>query len=150
MEENEAQKYIIEQANIEVEQTRSWPTKVMAFYVAINFGVVGSLIALQKHDPSFALPCWARIFLTLLIIILSVWVVCLLGRYHLNYLRCRKLQVKFQELHLRSFKEKYDLPDDWFKAHEVRLLRRFQGWGFYLYIVCMVTVLVLMAISLVK
>jgi hypothetical protein len=48
VEEKDAQKYIIEQAKIEVEHTRSWPTKVMAFYVAINFGLVGSLIALQK------------------------------------------------------------------------------------------------------
>jgi hypothetical protein len=146
VEENDLQKYIQEQAKVEVEHTRSWPTKVMAFYIAIHFGLVGSLIALQKDGSPFTLPCWIKVFFTLLIFILSGWVVYVLIRNHINYLTYRNLQVKFQKRHLESFKENYGIPTDWFKANEVRLSKRFLGWGFYLYIVFMVTLLVVLGI----
>ena len=47
---------------------------------------------------------------------------------------------------LEGFKENYGIPTDWFKANEVRLSKRFLGWGFYLYIVFMVTLLVVLGI----
>lgn len=149
MQEDYVQNYILEQAKIEVENTRTWPTKVMGFYVAINFGLVASLIALQKDVSSFTLPCWSKVLLALLIFSLSIWVGVILGRNHLNYLKYRNLQINFQILHLKSLKEKYGLPEEWFKVNEVSLFWRFLGWGFYLYIVIMITLLVWAAISFV-
>jgi hypothetical protein len=146
MGENDAQKYILEQAKIEVEHTRSWPTKVMAFYVAINFGLIASLIAIQKTCSFFALPCLAKVILTLLIIIQSVWVYDALKRNHLNYLKYRNLQINFQMKHLQYLND--ELPNEWFKVNEVRLSCRFHGWGFYLYIDIMVALLALAAIFL--
>jgi hypothetical protein len=146
MEERDLQKYILEQAKIEVEQSRSWPTKIMAFYIAINFGLVGSLIALQKGSASFVLTCWERVGLIVLILCLSYCVVRVLSKNHINYLTYRNIQIKFQQDHLKKLKEEYGLPDDWFKPNEVRLLTRFLGWGLYLYIVLMVTVLVVLGI----
>jgi hypothetical protein len=63
-------------------------------------------------------------------------------------LKYRNLQINFQQLHSKSFKDKYGLRDDWFKVNEVRLLWRFRGWGFCLYIVVIITLLVLFAICI--
>jgi len=145
MDENEKERYIVEQAKIEVEHTRSWPTKIMAFYVAINFGLVGSLIALKKICSSFSLPIWLKITIMLLVLILAGWVVFLLARNHKNYLTYRNLQVRFQEENLQKFTD-YKLPPEWFQRNEVCFLTRFQGWGFYFYIVLMVTFLVVIGI----
>ena len=131
---NDGQKYIIEQAKIEVEHNRSWPTKVMAFYAVVNFVLIGPLIARQE----FALPCGAKVILTLFVYTLSCLVVYTLTRNHLNYLTYRNLQINFQKEHLQDLKKKYELPDDWFESNEVRLLRRFHGWGLYFYLVIMV------------
>src|SRR3990172_7671235 len=98
---NDGQKYIIEQAKIEVEHNRSWSTKIMAFYAVVNFVLIGPLIARQE----FALPCGAKVILTLFICTLSCWVVYTLRRNHLNYLTYRNLQINFQKEHLQDLKK---------------------------------------------
>lgn len=45
-------KYVLEQAKIEVEHTRSWPKKILAFYVAINAGVVSALFAITSRSKN--------------------------------------------------------------------------------------------------
>src|SRR5436189_6457568 len=37
---NDVEKHVLEQAKIEVDHTRSWPPKILAFYVAINLSLV--------------------------------------------------------------------------------------------------------------
>ena len=149
MEEKEINGYILEQAKIEVDHTRSWPTKVMAFYVAINFGLVGSLIALKNLATSFTSPFWGKIILGLLILVLSIWVVFVLIKNHINYLTYRNIQVEFQKNHLQDSKEKYSLPVDWFKRNEICFSTRFWGWGFYLYIVIIITLLTEVALFII-
>ena len=65
------EKYIIDQANIEIEHVRSWPTKVMAFYTAINFGIIGAVIALQKTDPPVQLSYCIKTAITSMILFLT-------------------------------------------------------------------------------
>ena len=151
MQENDAEKYILEQVKIEVEHFRSWPTKVMAFYVAINFGLIGVLIALKKAGFSFALLCCVKVILALLLFCLSGWVVFVLAKNHKEYLIYRNIQIVYQKQHLEeNYKEKYGLPEDWFKINKVCLSRRFSGWGFYLCLVgIIVTLLVVAGISFV-
>ena len=152
MNKSDIEKYVIDQARIEVEYTRSWPAKVMAFYVAINFGLVGSLIALQKTTSPFILPRLAKTVLSLLILILAVWVLIILIKNHRNYLIHRNLQINYQIKYAMKKKKALGFPenyDDWFEPNEVRPLTRFSGWGFYLYIVVMVAVLVISALWLI-
>lgn len=139
-------KYILEQAKIEIEQTRSWPTKIMAFYVAINFGLIGSLIALKKDDILPAVPCWVKNVTTVLVLWLSCWVVLLLWKNHKNYLTYRNVQIRFQNKNIIGLKGEYELPDDWFKLNKIRPWRRSLGWGFYFYIVLMITMLTIAGI----
>lgn len=141
-------KYILDQAKIEIEQARSWPTKIMAFYVAINFGLIGSLIALKKEAILAAVSCWARDAVIGLVLVLACWVILLLWKNHRNYLTCRNMQITFQNKNIIGFKDEYKLPDDWFKTNNVRPWRRFCGWGFYFYIVLMITVLTITGIWL--
>jgi len=146
MEEPDIQKYVLDQAKIEVEHTRSWPTKVMAFYVAINFGLVGALIALENKYSSFALPCGTKTIITIAFLILAYWVMRVLWNNHKNYLMYRNLQIFHQQKILANRKEELGLPDDWFRPNQVRASTRFLGWGLYAYIVVMITALVIAGI----
>ena len=140
------QKYILDQAKIEIEHTRSWPTKVMAFYVAINFGLVSALIVLENKNSSFALPCGTKTIVTITVLILASWVIWVLWNNHTNYLRSRNLQIFQQQKILANRKEEFGLPDDWFRFNEVRASTRFLGWGLYVYIVVMITAFVIAGI----
>lgn len=150
VEESDIEKYVLDQAKIEVEHNRSWPPKVMAFYVAINLGLTGSLIAAQKATSPWSLGClrFVQWSLTVLTSGLAIWVIRILLKNHKNYLTYRNVQINVQQK-FRSSQEKYRLPDDWFKSQEVRWSKRFCGWGFYAYIVVMFLILVIAVIWLV-
>ncbi len=146
MEELDIQKYINDQANIEVENSRTWPTKVMVFYVAINFGIIGGVIAMKNLNPSFLIPCWVKFIVTFLIVILAIWVLRILKKTHINYLIYRNMQIDLQTKLFKDKQEEYNLPDYWFKKHKVSVLERWHGTGLYAYIVLLVTVLVVAGI----
>jgi hypothetical protein len=126
------EKYILEQAKSEVEQNRSWPTKILAFYVAINFALVSGLFS--SSSPTLS-DCW-RWLLILLVVVMSIWVIALFRKNHLNYLRYRNVQVTFQVSNAEALKEKkLSLPDEWFAPYVVSSFTRFIGWGFYAFLV---------------
>lgn len=149
MDEPDIQKYILSQAAIEIEHNRSWPTKVMAFYIAINFGLATALIALRNDICSFALPCIAKTVITIVLLILASWVLRVLRGNHKNYLKYRNLQIFNQKKILEQRKDEFGLPDDWFKSVEVRASTRFLGWGLYAYIVVMTASFLLVGMWLV-
>jgi hypothetical protein len=131
------EKYALEQAKIEIDQNRSWPTKILAFYVAINFGLVTSL--LSDKTPSVPV-CW-RLILIGIVIFISGWVIALMRKNHLNYLRYRNIQVAYQTAHLESLREKLPLPEEWFLRNEICACTRFFGWGFYAFLVVFIMLL---------
>ena len=141
-------KYILEQAKIEVEYTRSWPNKLLAFYVAINFGVAGSLLTLATREKPVHVPPCGNILITLVALAFFVWTVTLLIRNHLSYLRHRNLQIKFQIDHSEEInKRKYEPPEDWFQLNEISIFKcRRLGWVFYFFTTVLVTALTIMAI----
>lgn len=144
MSEHQLENYILEQAKIEVEHTRSWPTKVMAFYVAINFGLIGSLLTIKRELPEHTVDSRIMVFFFICYVVLAGWVVFLLIKNHQNYLRYRNIQVAFQKIYLeKNYKELYGLPDIWFEKNKISITHRFWGWGFYLYIVFMITLFIL-------
>lgn len=149
MDESDIQKYILNQAAIEVEHNRSWPTKVMAFYTAINFGLATALIALRNDICFFLQLCIAKIVITIAFLILAWWVLRVLRKNHKNYLIYRNLQIFNQKKLIEKRKDEFGLPDDWFKSIEVRASNRFLGWGLYAYIVVLITALVLVGMWLV-
>ena len=56
--------HILEQAKIEVEHTRSWPTKILAFYVATNAGIVTTLFSITSRSTNaLYVPCFAETLL---------------------------------------------------------------------------------------
>jgi len=137
---DDLEKYVLEQAKIEVEHTRSWPTKILAFYVAINASIVTALFAItgrSVNPPSVA--CWAKTVITVAILCLFVWAFYLLQKNHRTYLQHRKLQVQFQQANKPEIEKQFTVPPDWFRDIEVSLETRWQGWGFYFYLVVLVT-----------
>jgi hypothetical protein len=136
---DDLEKYVLEQANIEVEHTRSWPTKILAFYVAINAGVVTTLFALTGRATNpLSIPCWAKTIITVAILVLMAWAFYLLQKNHKTYLAHRKLQVQFQQANKLEIEKRFAAPPEWFGNIEVSLGVRWQGWSFYVYLVLLV------------
>jgi hypothetical protein len=138
---DDLEKYILEQANIEVEYTRSWPNKLLAFYVAINFGLAGSFLAFASRDKGPAtVPVCAKTLITIGIAILFFWTMWLLIKNHLSYLDYRNVQIKFQKKHLeKAHKDEFLLPKNWFELNVRNIFVRGQGWGYYGFITVLVT-----------
>ena len=132
-------KFVLEQAKIEVEHTRSWPTKILAFYVAINAGVVTTLFAITGRSVNpLSVPWWAKAVITAAILFLLVWALYLLQKNHKTYLQYRKLQVQFQQANKLETEKRFSVPPEWFRDIEVSLGTRWQGWSFYFYLVVLV------------
>lgn len=136
---DDLEKYVLEQAKTEVEHTRSWPTKILAFYVAINAGIVTTLFAVTGRSPNpLLVPCWVKAIITVAILILLTWAFYLLQKNHKTYLAHRKLQVQFQQDNRVEIEKRFTVPLEWFQDIEVRLGTRWPGWSFYCYLVFLV------------
>ncbi len=133
-------KYVLDQAKVEVEHTRSWPTKILAFYVAVNAGLVTTLYALagRASNPLTA-PCWVKTVITVAVLLLLVWAIYLLQKNHRTYLAHRKIQVRFQQDNRSEIEKQFAPPLEWFADVDVRLGTRWQGWSFYVYLVILVS-----------
>lgn len=140
--DDDIEKYVLEQAKIEVEHTRSWPTHILAFFVAINVGVVTALFSLAaRTSQPLYIPWCAKILLIIAILILLVWVLMLLTKNHRSYLQYRKIQIQYQLTNSEKIKAKYSVPPEWFIPVEPTLDTRSLGWTFYACIVFFVTIL---------
>jgi hypothetical protein len=135
-------KYVLEQAKTEVEHTRSWPTKILAFYIAINAGVVTTLLTLSGRttNPVYV-PTFAKLLLSFAVLGLLIWAWLLLVKNHKSYLQHRNLQIKFQIDNAATLKDKYPIPTQWLALQEVNLSTRWLGWSFYLYLLIVVATL---------
>lgn len=138
----ELEKYVLEQAKIEVEHTRSWPTKILAFYVTINAGVVSALFAITGRSVNaFYVPCFAKTLITAAILGLLAWAFALLQKNHKSYLRHRNIQIQFQQVNKKKIQNRFTVPAEWFSGNEVNIATRWQGWSFYFYLMVLVTAL---------
>ena len=135
-------KYVLEQAKTEVEHTRSWPTKILAFYIALNAGVVTTLLTLSGRttNPVYV-PTFAKLLLSVAVLGLLIWAWLLLVKNHRSYLQHRNLQIKVQMYNAATLKEKYPIPTQWLSLQEVNLSTRWLGWSFYLYLLIVVAIL---------
>ena len=126
-------KYILEQANIEVEHTRSWPTKVMVFYVAINAGVVTAILTIAGRVDLFSLEWKYTIWLAICIIYLWFSIIKIFMNNHKNYLKYRNIQVQIQKKFIKPYCEIQNIkvPQEWFIPVEEELHVRSPGWMFY-------------------
>jgi hypothetical protein len=145
MANTELEKYILEQAKTEVEHTRSWPAKIMAFYVAINFGILAS-VAIHQTE----LSCWWKTVISIIMVALFVWSVFLLTRNHRSYLVHRNIQIQYQINHRAELPEGYSFPEDWFRLNKVSIFTRLHGWGFYCFIMFLVIGLTLSRIWIIN
>ncbi len=151
MEETDKKKYILDQINIEIENVRSWPTKVMAFYVAINFGIISAVIALQKFNPPVQLSCCIKTAITIIVFVLTFCMLYILRRSNKNYITHRNLQIDLQEkLFNEDERKEYNLPSFWFEKKRGCSCRKYPGWLFYVCFVILITILVLMGIWLIE
>jgi micrococcal nuclease len=164
-EETDKQRYIENQINFEIEYIRSWPTKAMAFFIAINFGIISAVIALQKVNPPFHLSYRTKAILVIMVVIIMIWMLYILWNSNRNYIRCRILQIDLQEkLFNEADRTEFRLPKIWFEKKKgwklCAIFRRWfhmdvekgcswckhPGWLFYVFVVIIVTSLVIAGI----
>jgi hypothetical protein len=133
---DDLEKYVLEQAKIEVEHTRSWPTKILAFYGAVHAAVVTGVKTLNA-GPSAK---WAAALALSTLIPVSI---ALLWRNHHNYLRHRNLQIAFQRKYEHLLLERFgdDLPAAWLQPSDISIKKRWIGWAYYAWIMAMVSFL---------
>jgi hypothetical protein len=105
----------LEQAKIEIDHTRSWPTKILAFFLAINVAIVTAV----RFDGDTS--CLNKIIISAAILLLLYWASYLLRKNHLSYLRYRRMQVQYQKAHRKEMEEKFSVPGEWFEGIEVCL-----------------------------
>src|SRR5438552_16515145 len=93
---NDVEKHVLEQAKIEVDHTRSWPPKILAFYVAINLSLVASVVGLSSRTAKpIQIPPCCKVLVTLALAVFSFWAGYLLVKNHRSYLRHRNVQIQF-------------------------------------------------------
>lgn len=139
--------YVLEQSKIEVEHTRFWPTKILAFYVAMNAGVVTALFSITtlNKNPLYV-PICVKLFIMIAILSLLFWAFILLKKNHINYLKYRNIQIHFQKDNEKVLKERFPVPGEWFLLNELSLLKSWEGWSFYFYLMVLVTALALIGV----
>ena len=111
--------------NQEIEASRNWPIKLLTFITVLFFGI--SSAHLNDKANELLNNCYLEIVLVLVISIQFVWLIYLFCRYHINYLKCRKSQIKINK-QLNSDK---DLPKSWTEKIKISLWTRWHGWLFY-------------------
>lgn len=79
---SELDRYVLDQAKIEIEHTRSWPYKISAFAVAVNAGVVTGIFA--RFAGNAVVPLWPRLLAAAFLVALLALVVVSLRRNHLS------------------------------------------------------------------
>lgn len=137
------QEYALEQASKEVEHCRSWPMRVMAFFVAINFGVAAGLATSLNTSLGARLPISmaGKYVLIVALLVLAVWVIGILIRNNFNYQKYRAVQVLVQSAVFPEGPARDGFPPEWFSESASSPLHRFWGYGLYVYMVVFVTVL---------
>lgn len=147
----EIDKYVLEHARIEVEHTRSWPTKIFAFYLAINVGIYTVLSAVSDGDRASESLTTIVCFKKLAVYFLSLtatYVIYLLCKNHISYLRMRNIQIRYQLRNKDLIASRFEAPEDWFKEIEVCITSRPVGWFFYAFLTTGLAVFTSVAIYL--
>lgn len=133
----EIDKYVLEHARIEIEHTRSWPTKIFAFYLAINVGVYTVLSAVSgargASESLTTIVCFKKMAVYFLSLT-AIYVVYLLCKNHISYLRMRNIQIRHQLRNRDLIASRFEAPEDWFKEIEVCITSRPVGWFFYAFL----------------
>lgn len=147
MEKPDEIKYILDQVNIEIDHIRAWPTKIMAFYVAINFGIISVIIALQKFDTPVLLPFYIKTAIAIVIVFITLRILRTLWNLNTNYIIQRNLQIDLQNKIFNKDKQKeYNLPSFWFKKKEGCSCIKYPGWLIYVYFLILILCLMIIGI----
>ena len=142
------QEYVLDQAGKEVEHCRSWPTKVMAFFVAINFGIVAGLAALLSNSlpARIHISMTGKSVLTGALLLLATWVIGILIRNHNHYLKYRGVQVFVQSIVFPEGPAREGLPPEWFMESGSSPVNLWWGYGLYVFMVFVIALLTIAAV----
>jgi len=144
----ENEKFMYEKVYDELNRSRDWPFKIMAFASAIYLALIGLM---QIDEVKFEFTCLIKAIIVFIITVFSFWTICIIVRQHLNYIDYRNIQKKLQ-IKMKIFEWKIDeskiFPDHWKKEFEQSIFTGFQGWGFYaFYIIALYAISVILIVN---
>ena len=140
-------KIMYDQIYDELNRSRDWPIKIMAFASAAYFGLF-SLIKLDPH--SVKINCGIKFLISFLLLGLLAWTIVVINKQHKNYLRYRNVQIELQKImDIYTWKnegnEIFDIGN-FGKIRHISLSEGWLGWGFYagyLFIIFLITLMLI-------
>lgn len=142
-------KFMYEKVYDELNRSRDWPIKVMAFVSGFFFLMIGFInFSLAKVEVIRKYSC----LFTILVVSISIWTILIIWRQHCQYLIYRDIQRKLQKkMRIQDIKvNDVDVfPDEWTTTRTPKFFSGFQGWLFYvLYVFALGLITVLIVVNL--
>ena len=129
--EFETLKLIYDTIYDELNRSRDWPIKIMAFASAAYL----ALFSILKFDPThIALSFRIKILVISLLACFWALTIIVIVKQHKNYLKYRNVQIRLQKA-MKVYEWKIDcenvLPASWKKPIKEKIWTRCYGWLFY-------------------
>lgn len=142
------EKFIYDKVYDELNRSRDWPIKIMAFVSAIYLAIIGLV---ELGQSSFQLTCLVKWIICMILFVFCFWTIVIIGRQHLNYLNYRNIQIRLQNrMGISDWSEGDNnvIPNNWAKEKRVSLITGFQGWGFYaIYVISICAIAIVLVIG---
>ena len=133
----------------ELNRSRDWPIKIMAFATAGDLAIYG----LIKFTDTFCIGNWIKIILSLLVTALAFFTIFNIYNQDTQYKKYRKVQRKMQrwlEIHHFKIDDQEIFPTEWSKIEELPqknwLYRFLAGWPFYVVYIVVLLIIALLLI----
>jgi hypothetical protein len=139
-------KLMYENVYDELNRSRDWPIKIMAFTSAAYL----ALFSLLKLDKSrIDLDCWIKVVITILLLGFWALTVKIIIKQHLNYLEYSNTRINLQKsIGINNWKidNKEIFPPHWGDSIKINKWVRCHGWlfyAFYITIIALITILLI-------
>lgn len=139
--EFEKLKLIYETVYDELNRSRDWPIKIMAFTSAAYLAMF-SLLKLDNNHMKVG--CEIKFIASIFLLALLILTILIIVRQHKNYLRYRNVQINLQNLmkiHDWETNGEEILPIKWKKQIEVSVSAGFVGWFFYAFYIFTIAII---------
>jgi len=126
------QKLIFENVYDGLNRCRDWPLKIIGFTSGLYIAVLGALKLFSKDGAPISYN--SKWFIIVGISMFCIYCIIILGKQHLQYLDCRKTQIRLEKkwgINEWTVDDEKIMPPKWFNPISRNLLKKGLGWIFY-------------------
>lgn len=131
-EKMDLEKFMYEKVYDELNRSRDWPIKIMAFASALFITLIG---VLKIDNTSVQLNCETKLIISIILLVFALFTCGIIIRQHLNYVDYRNIQKGIQKEW--KIDEINGIPLKWiaYEAKKISFWRGLKngvwGWSFY-------------------